>query len=152
MIKSILSNHYVVLALRLLLGLTFLFASIDKISNPSAFATAIANYRLTSGALTLIAATVLPWIELLCGLAILAGTYLRGATLLLCVMLSAFTLAVITGLIRGLDISCGCFTLDPDVNRIGWQKVFENMGLILASIILFFSQTNKFLLRTYSRE
>jgi putative oxidoreductase len=152
MIKSIVSNHYVVLALRLLLGLTFLFASIDKISNPSAFATAIANYRLTSGALTLIAATVLPWIELLCGLAILAGTYLRGATLLLCVMLSAFTLAVITGLIRGLDISCGCFTLDPDVNRIGWQKVFENMGLILASIILFFSQTNKFLLRTYSRE
>ena len=152
MIKSILSNQYVVLALRLLLGLTFFFASIDKISNPSAFATAIANYRLTSGTFTLAVATVLPWIELLCGLAILSGPYLRGATLLLCVMLSAFTLAVITGLIRGLDISCGCFTLDPDVNRIGWQKVFENLGLILASIMLFFSETDKFQLRTYSRE
>lgn len=148
MIKSILSNQYVILALRLLLGLTFLFASIDKISNPSEFATAVTNYKLITGPATLIVATVLPWIELLCGLAVLSGLYLRGATLLLCLMLSVFTLAVITGLIRGLDISCGCFTLDPDLNRIGWQKVFENLGLILAGIILFYSETAKFLLKT----
>ncbi len=150
MMKSIVTNEYAILALRLLLGLTFLFASIDKISNPSAFATAIANYKLISGPVTLVVATVLPWVELLSGLAILSGLYLRGATLLVCVMLGAFTLAVMTGLIRGLDISCGCFTLDPDVNRIRWQKVFENLGLILASVVLFYSETNKFLLRTNS--
>ena len=147
MIRSLISNQYFVLALRVLVGLTFLFSSVDKISSPSEFALAISNYKLISGPSALALATVLPWIELLCGLAILSGLYTRGAALLLFVMLSVFTLAVITGLIRGLDISCGCFTLDPAVNRIGWKKVFENVGLILATVILFYSDTTRFVLK-----
>ena len=144
MIKTILSNTYVILVLRLLLGLIFLFASIDKISDPSGFAKAITNYKLISGLPTVVVATVLPWIEFLCALALLSGFYVRGGSMLLCLMLSAFTLAVITGLIRGLDISCGCFTLDPSVNRIGWQKVLENFGLILMSLVLLYSKVDKF--------
>lgn len=146
MIKSVLSNEYVVLALRLLLGLTFLFASIDKIADPSSFAKAIANYKLISDSLSLVVATVLPWIELLCALAVLTGLYSRGGSLLLFLLLTVFTLSVITGLIRGLDISCGCFTLDPDVSKIGWQKVLENIGLILTSLVLFYSKPGKFVL------
>jgi uncharacterized membrane protein YphA (DoxX/SURF4 family) len=145
MIRRILSSQYIILVLRLLLGLTFVFASIDKISDPSTFAKAITNYKLISGSLSLIVATVLPWVELLCGLAVLSGMYLRGGAFLLFLLLSAFTLAVITGLIRGLDISCGCFTLDPNVNKIGWQKVIDNLGLILASVILFYSEGKHFL-------
>ena len=146
MIKSIISNEYVVLAARLLLGLTFLAASIDKIADPALFAKAIVNYKLISGWPTMAVAILLPWIELLCGLLILSGVYIRGSSLLLFALLTSFTLAVITGLIRGLDIACGCFTLDPQVNKIGWQKVLENLGLIAASIILFYSQTRKFAL------
>jgi uncharacterized membrane protein YphA (DoxX/SURF4 family) len=146
MIKSIPSNEYVLLAFRLLLGLTFVFASIDKIADPSSFANAIANYRLVSGSALLIVATVLPWVELLCGFAVLTGLYYRGGTFVLLILLTAFTLAVITGLIRGLDISCGCFTLDPHVSRIGWNKVLENIGMILASLVLFASQPRRFML------
>jgi len=152
MIRSIISNHYVLFVLRLLLGLTFLFACIDKMSDPSGFAKAIANYKLVSGSLATLVATVLPWIELLCALAILFGFYSRGASMLLCLMLCAFTLAVITGLIRGLDIACGCFTLDPSVNRIGWQKVLENIGLILVSLVLLFSRSDKFSLNDISSQ
>jgi uncharacterized membrane protein YphA (DoxX/SURF4 family) len=147
MIKSILSNQYVVVAARLLLGLTFIAASIDKIAEPTLFAKAIANYKLISGWPILIAATFLPWVELLCGLSVLSGLYLRGSSLLLFALLTAFTLAVITGLIRGLDISCGCFTLDPEVNKIGWHKVLENIGLILTSVLLFYSQARAFVLK-----
>jgi putative oxidoreductase len=150
MIKSILSNHYAILALRLLLGLTFLFACIDKMSDPTGFARAIANYKLVSGSLTILVATVLPWIEFLCALAVLSGFYFRGGSMLLFLMLCAFTLAVLTGLIRGLDISCGCFTLDPSVNRIGWQKVLENIGLIVASLMLLYSNSDKFSLNDNS--
>jgi putative oxidoreductase len=146
MIRSMRSNEYIILALRLLIGLTFLFASIEKIVDPSAFAEAVSNYRLVSGSVALAVATVLPWVELLCGFAVLFGVSVRGASLLLFVMLSTFTLAVLTGLIRGLDISCGCFTLDPNVNKIGWQKVLENLGLILASIVIFYSDTKRFVL------
>ena len=144
MIKFLRSNEYAVLALRLLLGFTFLAASIDKIYDPTQFARAIENYKLISGISTLFVATILPWIELLCALSILFGIYLRGSTLLLFVLLSGFTLAVVTGLVRGLDIACGCFTLDPDVGKIGWQKVIENIGLILTSAILFYSDSKNF--------
>ncbi|HEY6953097.1 MAG TPA: MauE/DoxX family redox-associated membrane protein [Bacteroidota bacterium] len=146
MIKSVLSNEYVLFAFRLLVGLTFVFASIDKIADPLSFANAVANYRLVAGSVPLIVATVLPWVELLCGFAVLSGLYYRGGVLILLMLLIAFTLAVITGLIRGLDISCGCFTLDPDVGRIGWNKVFENIGLILAGLVLFPSRPRRFVL------
>jgi uncharacterized membrane protein YphA (DoxX/SURF4 family) len=148
MIKFLRSNEYAVLALRLLLGLTFLAASIDKIYDPTQFAKAIANYRLISGFSALFVATILPWIELLCALSLLFGIYLRGSTLVMFLLLSGFTLAVITGLIRGLDIACGCFTLDPDVGKIGWQKVIENIGLILTSAILFYTESKAFSLNT----
>ncbi|HTP12538.1 MAG TPA: MauE/DoxX family redox-associated membrane protein [Bacteroidota bacterium] len=146
MIASLLSNRYVVVAARILLGLTFIVASIDKIAEPTLFAKAIANYKLISGWPILVAATVLPWVELLCGLSVLSGFYLRGSSLLLFTLLTAFTAAVITGLVRGLDISCGCFTLDPEVNKIGWQKILENIGLIVTSTILFYSRTRDFVL------
>ncbi len=148
MIKSLLSNGYVVFGLRLLLGLTFVFASIDKASEPAAFAAAIANYRLISEPWTILVATILPWVELICGIGILSGIYLRGSSLLLFLMLSVFTLAVLTGLIRGLDISCGCFTLDPEVHKIGWQKVLENLGLIATTLVVFFSKSDRFQIRT----
>lgn len=150
MIRSLLSNDYLVAALRLLLGLLFVFASIDKISDPSAFANAITNYKLISGSLSLFIATVLPWIELLSGLAILLGFWFHGAAMVLFILVSSFTLAVLTGLIRGLDISCGCFTLDPHVSKIGWLKVFENFGLILVSLVLFYSDAKRFQLQQNS--
>ncbi len=150
MIKSILSNSYVALACRLLLGLTFVFAGVGKIAEPAAFAGAIANYKLVPVPLSMIVATVLPWTELICGFGVLTGVYLRGSSLLLFALLSCFTVAVLTGIIRGLDISCGCFTLDPEVHTIGWQKVLENLGFILVSIVIFYSKSDKFRIRTSS--
>jgi putative oxidoreductase len=147
MIKAILKNEYFLLTLRLLLGLTFLAASIDKIYDPSLFAKAIANYKLISGSSVLVIATILPWIELLCAMSMIFGILVRGSSLVLFSLLGGFTIAVVTGLIRGLDIACGCFTLDPEVGKIGWQKVAENVGLILTSVILFYSEVKKFTLR-----
>ncbi len=145
-LKSVLSNGYLVLAGRLLLGLTFVAASAQKLADPALFEQAILNYKIISGWPAMFIATVLPWMELLCGLAVLSGFYLRGSSLLLFTLLTTFTIAVITGLVRGLDISCGCFTLDPEVSKIGWQKVLENLGLIITSIFLFFSQTRRFVI------
>jgi hypothetical protein len=55
------------------------------------------------------------------------------------VMLIVFTVMVSSALLRGLDISCGCFSQDPQVSKIGYQKIVENCGLILMSVWLFFA-------------
>jgi uncharacterized membrane protein YphA (DoxX/SURF4 family) len=128
-------NDYVVLAARVVLGGVFIVASIEKIADPAAFAVSIHNYRILPESLSLVIATFLPWIELLSGFGLVFGLFVRGSSLLTLVMLAVFTGAIVSGLLRGLDISCGCFTQDPTVAKIGWGKVTENVGLLVLSVV-----------------
>jgi len=115
--------------------MVFIAASIEKIDDPNAFAVSLGGYRIVAGHPALLIATVLPWIELLCGLGLLLGVSVRGSALLAFTMLSLFTIVVFSALWRGLDISCGCYTQDPGGERIGWWKVGENAVLLLMSFL-----------------
>lgn len=138
--RAILENVYAVLIARLLLGTVFLFASIEKVADPNAFAVSISYYRLIGEPLTVIVATILPWMELICGLFLIFGIMLKGSSLLVLLMLLVFTGGVVSGILRGLDISCGCFSQDPNVGRIGWMKVSENIALMLMSLLVLFAR------------
>ncbi len=131
---------YILLLVRVVVGFLFIAASIDKIASPDTFAAAIGNYRLLPSALIVPAATILPWMELLCGIGLVSGFHTRGSALLISCMLAVFTLAVLTALFRGLDISCGCFTLDPGVRHVGWSKIIENLLLLGASFTTLFGK------------
>ena len=121
---------------RIVLGVVFIFVSIEKIADPTAFAASVSDYKIVSAGPALAIATVLPWIELLCGLGLLFGLFARGSALLALIMLSLFTAAVLSALWRGLDISCGCYTQDPTANRIGWWKIGENAAFIVMSFLV----------------
>jgi uncharacterized membrane protein YphA (DoxX/SURF4 family) len=149
--RKLLSNDYLVLIARLIIGLMFIIASIEKIADPSAFAKSITNYKIVSGTVALIIATILPWMELLCGLAIVFGIFLRGSSLLVSIMLVVFTLGIISALLRGLDISCGCFTQDPSAAKIGWQAIGENALSVAVAIFLFCSNGTRFSLERFLR-
>jgi uncharacterized membrane protein YphA (DoxX/SURF4 family) len=150
-VKSLLSNPHLVLISRVFIGLLFIVSSLDKIVDPSAFARSVANYGLLPSWMPAIIATILPWVELLCGFAVLFGVFLRGSSLLLSAMLAIFTLAVISALLRGLDISCGCFTQDPTAGRIGWMKVVQNTSVFALTFFLYFTDTARFTLIEYLR-
>jgi uncharacterized membrane protein YphA (DoxX/SURF4 family) len=131
------TRNRVITLLRIILGIVFIFASIEKVLDPEAFATSISGYRIVSAGPALLIATVLPWVELLCGLGLLFGVFVRGSGLLALIMLTVFTVLVVSALWRGLDISCGCFTQDPTAERIAWKKVGENLLLIFMSFLVF---------------
>ena len=134
---------------RVFLGLLFVVSSLEKIVDPAAFAHSISNYKLLPPWLPMTVATILPWLELFCGFSLLFGIFIRGSALLLSAMLIAFTFAVISGLLRGLDISCGCFTQDPTAGKIGWMKVLQNSTLIVLTLFLYYSNTYRFTLFSY---
>ncbi|RPI04430.1 MAG: DoxX family membrane protein [Ignavibacteriae bacterium] len=138
--KSIPSNSIVVLLARIFLGGLFVVASLDKITDPQAFANAILQYKVVGPTFAMLTATILPSLELLCGLSLIIGLYPRGCALLLTVMLVGFTILVASALFRGLDISCGCFTQDPNASKINLQKILENCGLIILSVWLLFNK------------
>jgi putative oxidoreductase len=148
-LSAALASDALTMLARAVLGLLFVAASIDKIADPAAFAASIGNYKIVSHALALALATLLPWIELLCGLGLLAGVVRRGSSLLLFCLMVMFTIAVSSAIVRGLDISCGCFTQDPAAGKIGLTKIVENVLLIFGLVLLFFSTSEKFTLGRY---
>ena len=100
--------------LRWTIGFLLVWAALSKLANPQDFLGSLGAYRLPLPRLMLgLAAIVLPWLELLCGLLLLANL-LTDACLLWCVLLfTVFTVATGQAWIRGLGISCGCFDLRP---------------------------------------
>ena len=108
--KRALDNGWIELAARWVLGLTFIYASYHKIFAPADFAKIVYGYDLfPNGAINLIA-IVLPFIELLAGLALILGVYPRSAVLIINGMLAAFILVLTINLIRGHEFNCGCFS------------------------------------------
>jgi len=149
--KKLLHTASLSLFARVVLGVLFLYASMDKLGDPAVFAQSIGNYKILPANFSIAAATILPWLELLCGVSLLLGFFTKGSSLILTVLLFLFTLAVISALLRSLDISCGCFTQDPGAQKIGWMKVVENTVLLLLSIYLFFSTSENFSIDDYQR-
>jgi putative oxidoreductase len=137
--KSFLSHRILILLIRIFLGGLFVVAGVDKIMDTQAFANSILLYKVVGPTLAMWTATLLPSLELLCGLSLLIGLYPRGCAILMSIMLIVFTLLIASALLRGLDISCGCFSQDPSVSKIGYQKLLENCGLILLSLWVLFA-------------
>ena len=69
------------LLVRLTLGLTFILAALPKIVDPPSLAKTIWAYQLVPAPALNPMALVLPWLELSCGLALVAGTWVRAAAL-----------------------------------------------------------------------
>jgi uncharacterized membrane protein YphA (DoxX/SURF4 family) len=126
--------------LRLVLGLVFLAACASKLLHPAAFAEVIINYHILPGFLVVPAALILPWLELLCGLALLAGIFAPGAALLTTAMMLVFLGAEFSALWRGLDIACGCFSVDPQARGGLTLSLLRDLGLLALSTAVLLQQ------------
>lgn len=94
---------------RVVLGGAFIYAGAMKALDPHAFATDIGHYRLLPYPAVLALSVYLPWLEILCGLALLTRWRERGALSVLSGLCVLFCAALASAWFRGLDISCGCF-------------------------------------------
>lgn len=119
---------------RIAIGLVMIAAALGKIGDPGAFATQVHHFRLIPVGAENLLAIVLPWVELIAGLALVLGVRARSAAWLSAAMMVVFTLAVSLALARGLDIECGCFGT-ADASRVGGLKLAENLLLTGAAII-----------------
>ena len=100
-------------ALRWLLGALMLWAAVSKLANPTDFLSSIYAYKTPlPRPLMQIAAVVLPWLELLSGLLLIANVWSETALATVIGLLVIFVLATGQAWARGLDISCGCFNLE----------------------------------------
>jgi uncharacterized membrane protein YphA (DoxX/SURF4 family) len=129
-----------VLAARLILAGIFIYAGLDKIAHPAAFAKNVYNYQILPDALINLTALVLPWLEVFLGLCLLAGLWLPGAVLAANGLLGVFLAALVFNLARGLDIYCGCFSAGSEAPAmfVGWY-LLRDMGFFAVGVFLFYA-------------
>lgn len=146
--------------IRWALAAYFLYSGYVKVDDTVVFLKNIRLYHLLPESPPIFlnaSAVILPWLEIVCGLALLAGVMTRGAALNLAMMLAVFTPAIF---LRGLAISheqgisffdvefdCGCGA-GP---QITWIKLCKNSALFLAAIATVFSQSCRFSLSVWWR-
>ena len=120
----------------LLLGAVFVSAGFLKTLDPVDFAHDIDNYKLLSWPLALGLAFYLPWLEILCALAVILRGFYRGALSILAALLVLFLGATIAAKLRGLDISCGCFGHASQHWDFGEHLAVDILLLCLALLLL----------------
>jgi uncharacterized membrane protein YphA (DoxX/SURF4 family) len=109
---------------RLTLALVFVYAGAVKIQDIVAFAGHVAAYQLLPYAVNYLVAATLPYLELLAGVLLLLNVRVRPALVAIGGMTLLFMVALISVLLRGLEIDCGCF--DP----AGGQDVSAGTALL----------------------
>jgi hypothetical protein len=127
------------LGARLFLGFVFLYASVDKILHPAAFAETIYNYRILPECLIHWVAIILPWVELLLGCFLILRIWLPGGYFMSTLLLLIFLGSVAFNMVRGLDIQCGCFSTSEE--RVNGAPMFwyvlRDTAFFLLSLYLF---------------
>jgi len=146
-ISKLLSTQIVQSLCRFILGGIFIYASIDKISNPNAFAEIVYDYKLLPDILIYFVALVLPWIEMVTGLFLVLGVFTKTSSIILSSLLFAFIVAFTINEIRGFNLSCGCFStgkksLEDSLILLILRDI---LMLIPGLVIIFFYKSKKLL-------
>jgi len=93
----------------LIVGGIFIYAGVIKAVDPLRFAIDIDNYKMLPWAISVRLAFYLPWLELVCGFALILRFFYRGGLFILMALTFIFISAGTIAKVRGLDITCGCF-------------------------------------------
>jgi uncharacterized membrane protein YphA (DoxX/SURF4 family) len=134
-VRTALRHPRVLLALRLVLGGFFVYASLDKIWNPAAFAKIVYQWQVAGPVASNLAAVTLPWIELAAGLLLFAGVWKRESALVIALLLVVFIVAAGSVMARGIDVeNCGCVSVEKAEAPSAWPPAWtKGVGLFLVS-------------------
>ena len=128
-----LTHPWLTIRVQLALGVIFVVAALPKIADPPSFAHMIYNYKIIPWALINPMALVMPWIELLCGLALILGIWKDTARAIIAAMLLVFIVAISINLVRGNAIDCGCFDVSA-ANKTVEERLADMRFVILRDL------------------
>jgi uncharacterized membrane protein YphA (DoxX/SURF4 family) len=138
--KLLKGNKYAAFLFRLFLGATFIYASWHKLQDPAEFARVVYSYQMLPEIFVNIFAVILPWLELICGILILAGFFMRGSILIINVLLVTFLTAMTISLFKGLDIGCGCFSAGDINDKINTWYLLTDLLMVCIGFYVYFSR------------
>jgi len=124
---------------RLVTGGVWIAAGALKVTDPAASINAVRAYELLPGSLVEPVGYTLPAVEIVVGLALVAGAFTRGAAAVSAVLFAAFIIGITSVWARGIEIDCGCFggggVKEDAASAYPWE-IARDAGLLAASAYL----------------
>jgi len=143
-----LSHPWLTVRVQIALGAIFVVAALPKVLDPPSFAHMIYNYRLVPGGAVNALALVMPWVEILVGLALILGVWPREAAALAGLLLLVFIAAIGFNLVRGHAVDCGCFDVhsagksrEELLSEMRWVLIRDAAMLLLVAQVLLAPRT-----------
>ena len=136
-VREALTHPWLTIRVQIALGAIFVAAALPKIADPPSFAHMIYNYRILPAGLINISALVMPWVEIVAGLCLILGIWVKPARWIIGAMLAVFMVAITVNLVRGNAIDCGCFDLSAagktyeERIRDMWLVLVRDAGMLL---------------------
>ncbi len=120
----------------LFVALILAVAAISKLRSPDEFQGVVDNYRLLPGFLVAPVARLLPWVELVCAVALMVSPVREMAAWTAVGLFVMFAVALAINVGRGrTHIDCGCVRRPTSRSRIGMFHVLR--ALFLAGVSTF---------------
>jgi hypothetical protein len=110
--------------LRVFFGSVFVFSGSLKLFHTNEFIKAISYYRLLPEEVEVGIAFIIIISEIILGCLACFNLWVWRSIFILLVMLGIFTLAMMSAVIRGIDLSCGCFGPLEIVDRVSGLRAF----------------------------
>jgi uncharacterized membrane protein YphA (DoxX/SURF4 family) len=132
--QSIWKSKWFIIPIRIIIGAVFIYASIDKIIHPDRFAEIIMDFEIVPWNIINISAIWLPWLELVVGLLVILGIWVRPCAFLLSILCILFIAGLSFVLAQGRAVHCGCFSTSSSGDVRTWLSLWEE-GLLLVGCI-----------------
>jgi uncharacterized membrane protein YphA (DoxX/SURF4 family) len=125
--------------IRLVLGMVFIYAGAMKLLDPKAFSRIISQYDLIPDPFLPVAAIGLPVLELLAGIGVILSV--RGSLSVMFSLLGLFVSVLWYGILKDLEVDCGCFSLEELKGQAGlWQAFYRDLMMMGGVILLYGSR------------
>ena len=119
-------------------GGVFVYAGALKVLDPIQFGLDIDNYKSLPWFVSVRLAFYLPWLEILCGLAVIFHVLYRGGLSIVSALTLIFIGATVAAKTRGLDITCGCFG-HASQNWSFPQHMALDLAILIGLVALWFA-------------
>ncbi len=132
--KILIDSPWAYRLVRFCLGAIFVFSGAVKLIDPKKFARTISEFDLLPELLLAPVAIGLPSIELLAGLGLIFDV--RGSLSTIFGLLIMFIVILWFGILKGLDIDCGCFSIGELKDHASLREAFHR-DLVMVGAVLY---------------
>lgn len=125
--RSFAGNVWIGLVFRLILAAVLIYAGVAKVFEPDGARNAILAYRIFDADIASVLGWALPIGEIIIGLLLLVGLFVRWAGLATALLMTGFMIGIVSVWMRGYNIDCGCFGGGGDITGEGktWRYLSE---------------------------